>query len=111
MKSKKRIKTKKVQQAAAQITEMPDGYKKFLSNMKSKISHSCIKAALAVNRELILLYWEIGHNIYKQQKKEGWGAKIIDRLANDLSREFPSIKGFSVRNLKYMRLLAFPQNK
>jgi hypothetical protein len=65
-----------------------------------------IKAVLSVNRELILLYWQIGRDVLRQQKEQGWGAKVIDRLAKDLNREFPEMKGFSSRNLKYMRAFA-----
>jgi predicted nuclease of restriction endonuclease-like (RecB) superfamily len=59
-----------------------------------------------VNRELILLYWQIGSDILVRQQTEGWGAKVIDRLSRDLLHEFPDMKGFSVRNLKYMRKFA-----
>ena len=55
---------------------------------------------------MILLYWEIGNKILINQKKEGWGAKVIDRLSADLKREFPDMKGFSTRNLEYMRRFA-----
>ncbi len=63
-------------------------------------------SALAVNRELVLLYWEIGHAILERQQAEGWGARVIDRLAANLRRAFPALKGFSPRNLKYMQALA-----
>jgi predicted nuclease of restriction endonuclease-like (RecB) superfamily len=58
------------------------------------------------NRELVLLYWQIGRDILDRQERESWGAKVIDRLAADLKRAFPDIKGFSPRNLKYMRAFA-----
>jgi predicted nuclease of restriction endonuclease-like (RecB) superfamily len=61
---------------------------------------------LAVNRELVLLYWQIGRDILARQQQQGWGAKVIDSLAKDLQREFPEMKGFSSRNLKYMRAFA-----
>jgi len=54
----------------------------------------------------VLLYWHIGREILRRQQQEGWGAKVIDRLARDLSREFPDMKGLSRRNLKYMRAFA-----
>jgi len=82
------------------------GYEAFLRDLKARIHSAQIKAALSVNRELVLLYWEIGSDIRLQQQKQGWGAKVIDRLAQDLRREFPNIKGFSPRNLKYMRAFA-----
>lgn len=65
-----------------------------------------VKAALAVNRELVLLYWELGQRILESQKREGWGAKTINRLAADLRQSFPEISGFSPRNLLFMRAFA-----
>ena len=65
-----------------------------------------MRAVVSVNRELILLYWQIGGDILARQQTEGWGAKVIDRLSRDLMHEFPDMKGFSVRNLKYMRKFA-----
>jgi len=59
-----------------------------------------------VNTELVLLYWTIGRDILLRQEKERWGAKVIDRLSADLKRSFPEMKGFSPRNLKYMRTFA-----
>lgn len=57
------------------------------------------------------VYWAIGTTILEQQKEEGWGAKIIDKPATDLRMEFPDMKGFSVRNLKYMRAFAEAYSK
>jgi predicted nuclease of restriction endonuclease-like (RecB) superfamily len=85
---------------------VPEGYGDFLKSLKQRIKETQLKAAIAANRELILLYWDIGRQILERQDKEGWGAKIIDRLAADLKHEFPDMKGFSPRNLKYMRKLA-----
>ena len=86
---------------------MPEkSYLNFLSDLKSKIQKAQVKAAIAVNRELIILYWEIGHGILQRQEKEGCGAKVIDRISADLKKNFPDIKGFSSRNLKYMRKFA-----
>ena len=65
-----------------------------------------MRAALSVNRELVLLYWQLGQDILTRQRQQGWGAKVIDRLASDLQKEFPDMKGFSPRNLKYMRAFA-----
>jgi predicted nuclease of restriction endonuclease-like (RecB) superfamily len=83
-----------------------DNYIAFLQGLKSRIRQAQVKAVLAVNQELITLYWQIGREILAKQQQEGWGAKIIDRLAKDLKREFPDIKGFSRSNLKYMRMFA-----
>jgi len=81
-------------------------YVDFLKGLKDKIRTSRVKAALSVNSEMVLLYWEIGNEILLRQKNEGWGAKIIERLSTDLRRSFPEMKGFSSRNLKYMRRFA-----
>jgi predicted nuclease of restriction endonuclease-like (RecB) superfamily len=85
---------------------LPDSYAQFLADLMSRIRAAQLRASLAVNRELVLLYWQIGHDILDRQDREGWGAKIIDRLAIDLKRAFPEMKGFSPRNLKYMRRFA-----
>jgi predicted nuclease of restriction endonuclease-like (RecB) superfamily len=74
--------------------------------LKQRIQQAQVKAMLAVNRELVILYWQIGRDILERQEKEGWGVGIIDRLAKDLHFEFPEVKGFSPRNLKYMKALA-----
>lgn len=87
------------------LIEREDYHSLFLE-LKSKIHQSQIRAALAVNKELVLLYWQIGNSILIKQEKEGWGSKIIEQLAKDLKSEFPLMKGFSVRNLKYMRSFA-----
>lgn len=84
-----------------QVTALKE-YKAFFKEIKEKILASQVKAALAVNRELINLYWEIGCKIHLKQQDEGWGAKTIENLANDLKSTFPEMKGFSHRNLKYM---------
>jgi len=84
----------------------PKDYETFLSDLKTRIRAAQVQAALAVNRELVLLYWQIGQDILTRQQQQGWGAKVIDTLAKDLQREFPEMKGFSSRNLKYMRAFA-----
>ncbi len=89
-----------------QLTQAPEGYADWLADLKARIHMAQQRATLAVNRELVLLYWQIGRNILARQKKQGWGAKVIDRLAYDLRNAFPDMKGFSPRNLKYMRAFA-----
>ena len=84
----------------------PAGYPELLQELKSRIHAAQVRAALAVNRELVLLYWSIGREILDRQQAEGWGGKIIDRLARDLQNEFPGVEGYSARSLKYMRALA-----
>ncbi len=81
-------------------------YKDLLQDLKSKVRQARLRASLTVNKELILLYWQIGKSILAQQEEHGWGTKVIDNLAKDLKSEFPDMKGFSVRNLKYMRAFA-----
>jgi predicted nuclease of restriction endonuclease-like (RecB) superfamily len=87
-------------------TKLPAGYAEFFASLKERIRSAQAKAAFSVNRELICLYWQIGNEILSRQENEGWGAKVIDRLSRDLMHEFPEMKGFSVRNLKYMRRFA-----
>src|SRR5437867_1778552 len=89
--------------APKSVKDLLAGYEEFLSDLKQRIRSAQIKAALSVNRELILLYWQLGRAILQRQQQQGWGAKVIDRLARDLLREFPEMRGFSSRNLKYMR--------
>jgi predicted nuclease of restriction endonuclease-like (RecB) superfamily len=87
-------------------TAVPKGYDNFLTELKDRIRHAQLRAALSVNRELVLLYWSLGRDILARQKEQGWGAKVIDRLAADLRNAFPEMTGFSPRNLKYMRAFA-----
>ena len=70
-----------------------------------------MQATIAVNNELLKVYWEIGDTISKQEQTEGWGTKTVERLAKDLRVEFQDMKGLSPRNLRYMRdfALAYPQ--
>jgi len=84
----------------------PVGYAELLSEIKEQVRAARVRAGLAVNSELIMLYWRIGRDILDRQEALGWGSEVISRLADDLRREFPNIKGFSARNLKYMRQLA-----
>ncbi|MEH1912071.1 MAG: PDDEXK nuclease domain-containing protein [Nostoc sp.] len=82
------------------------GYEDFLTELKSRISSAQLRAAVAVNKELVLLYWQIGRDILNRQQQQGWGAKVINRLAADLQKAFPEMKGFSRTNLMYMRAFA-----
>jgi len=88
------------------LTAPPEGYANWLDELKNRIHSAQQRAALAVNRELVLLYWQIGQDILTRQSEQGWGAKVIERLAVDLRAAFPDMKGFSPRNLKYMRAFA-----
>ena len=82
------------------------GYLSFLSNIKQDIQTSRIRASLSVNKELILLYWRIGHEILRRKKEQGWGSFVIKQLAQDLKLEFPEMRGFGERNLIYMQTFA-----
>ncbi len=85
---------------------MPEGYQALLGDLKERIRSAQIRAAISVNRELVLLYWQIGHEIAARQEQHGWGAQVIARLSADLRQAFPEMKGFSPRNLQYMRTFA-----
>jgi predicted nuclease of restriction endonuclease-like (RecB) superfamily len=88
------------------LTPAPAGYADWLVDLKGRIHSAQQRATLAVNRELVLLYWQIGRDILARQAEAGWGAKVIERLANDLREAFPDMKGFSRANLMYMRAFA-----
>lgn len=81
-------------------------YIPFFEQIKHQIRESQLRAALSVNGELVKLYWSLGKSIIEKQEVEGWGTKVIERLAKDLGTEFPGMSGFSPRNLKYMRKFA-----
>ncbi|WP_374503615.1 YhcG family protein [Zoogloea sp.] len=88
------------------LTPAPSGYADWLADLKTRIHSAQQRAALAVNRELVRLYWQIGQDILARQAAQGWGAKVIDRLSQDLRLAFPEMKGFSRANLMYMRAFA-----
>ncbi|WP_332610939.1 PDDEXK nuclease domain-containing protein [Achromobacter sp. ESBL13] len=90
----------------ASLIPAPEGYDHWLGELKIRIHTAQQRAAQAVNRELVLLYRQIGCDILQRQAEQGWGAKVIERLAHDLRTAFPGMKGFSPRNLKYMRAFA-----
>ncbi|GAA0195453.1 PDDEXK nuclease domain-containing protein [Glutamicibacter creatinolyticus] len=85
---------------------LPEWYPILLDSIGNRVSQGQSRAALAANRELIDTYWHIGRDILARQSEQGWGTKVIDRLSADLRERFPGIKGFSPRNLKYMRSFA-----
>jgi len=88
------------------LTPPPAGYADWLGDIKTQIHEAQQQAAQALNLHLVSLYWKIGRAILHQQEQQGWGAKIIDRLAQDLRTNFPNMKGFSRTNLMYMRAFA-----
>ena len=102
--SAKRTPAAIVKQPVSQLPDgAPIGYKAFLADVKVRIRTAQIRAALAVNSELTVLYWSIGRDILLRQKRDGWGARIIDRLAMDLAAAFPGVEGFSRTNIYRMR--------
>ena len=84
----------------------PADYAAWISSLKKRIAGARQKALLAANAEQIKLYHEIGRDILDRQNRQGWGAKVIDRLSADLREAFPDMKGLSSRNLKYMSFFA-----
>jgi predicted nuclease of restriction endonuclease-like (RecB) superfamily len=85
---------------------LPPGYIEWLADLKLRIRSAQSRSVLAVNSEQIRLYHAIGCEILERRSRQGWGAKVIDRLSADLREAFPHMKGFSVSNLKYMRSFA-----
>lgn len=92
--------------SAQLLTLPPEGYVEWLKEIKERIRSAQQRAVLAANNEMIVVYWQIGRDILERQEQQGWGAKVVERLAADLRREFPDMKGFSRANLLYMRSLA-----
>jgi predicted nuclease of restriction endonuclease-like (RecB) superfamily len=90
----------------ASLREMPAGYAALFAELKERIARERIKAVLSANSAMVLMYWDIGRSILERQHKEGWGAKVIDRLSHDLKTAFPDMTGLSPRNLKHMRKFA-----
>jgi predicted nuclease of restriction endonuclease-like (RecB) superfamily len=85
---------------------LPADYADWLSQLKRDITQSQQRATLSANAELVQLYGRIGRDILQRQSTQGWGAKVIDRLAHDLKDAFPDMRGWSSSNLKYMRFFA-----
>ena len=81
-------------------------YNQFLNAVKQHIQAAQVKTVIAANSQMLWLYWQIGDFILQNQKTKGWGAKVIDKLSADIHRSFPQLKGFSRRNLEYMRKFA-----
>lgn len=85
---------------------LPEDYATALAAIKARIQAERLRVVLSANAAMVLLYWDVGRTILARQERAGWGAKVIDRLAADLRAAFPDMKGFSPRNLKYMRAFA-----
>lgn len=78
-------------------------YKQWITDLKSKVKQAQLKAVVTVNQQLLVFYWELGIDIVEKQKNTAWGEGFLKQLSRDLMAEFPDIKGFSLRNLKYIR--------
>mgnify|MGYP001191770001 CR=1 FL=1 len=85
---------------------LPSAYAPLLADLKARVRAAQVKAAVSVNRELILLYWHIGCAISQARQAGAWGANVVERLAKDLAAEFPEMSGFSYTNVKRMRAFA-----
>ena len=81
-------------------------YAVWLSDIKKHIRNAQLHAAIKANTELVRLYWQIGHDVLCHQQEQGWGSKVVERLAKDLKSAFPEMKGFSRSNIMNMRLFA-----
>jgi len=86
--------------------ELPRDYAKVLEQIKQRIGQERLRVVMAANKALVCLYWDIGRTILQRQKRDGWGAKIVDRLSSDLRDAYPDMRGLSPRNMKYMRAFA-----
>ncbi|WP_244258211.1 DUF1016 N-terminal domain-containing protein [Streptomyces sp. Tu 2975] len=84
----------------------PSWYGDLLGEVKETVSRARVRAQRAVNTELVQMYWEIGRHIVRRQQAEGWGSKVVARLATDLRTAYPNQRGFSHRNLMYMQQMA-----
>lgn len=88
------------------LTRAPKGYAAWIAGVKTRVRSAQMRASLAVNQELIALYWSIGRDILDRQDESGWGAGVVDRVSADLRIEFPNMQGFSRANVMYMRAFA-----
>ncbi len=91
---------------APNLSEMGDSYLEFIEEIKKEIQKQRVSVVMNANASMICLYWNIGKAILAKQTEEGWGTKVIDRMAKDLKTAFPEMSGFSPRNIKYMRKFA-----
>lgn len=85
---------------------MSEGYLQVIDEIKKEIKSQRLSIVLKANSSMICMYWNIGNIILKMQNEEGWGTKVIDRISKDIKDAFPDMKGFSPRNIKYMRKFA-----
>ena len=113
--SKKRIEKPKIPPAGTEpvTSVLPTGYAELLVELKTSVRSAQLKAAVAVNSEMIKLYWDIGRAIVERQEIAKWGSKVIEQIGEDLQREFPGVTGFSSQNVSKMRtfFLAYTNQK
>lgn len=86
--------------------DLPADYGDLVEDLKRRVRSSRLKAQRTVNTQLIELYWSLGHAIRQANVRQGWGSRVIHRIAEDLRAEFPEMRGFSARNLQYMATFA-----
>ena len=99
----KKKSTKPGSPPASRADLLPDGYEQWLRDIKDRVRQAQLRAAAAVNRELIELYWQIGKGLVERQEAHRWGNSVVDRLGEDLQRAFPGLGGFSRTNVYRMR--------
>ncbi|GAB3253901.1 hypothetical protein GCM10027562_14930 [Arthrobacter pigmenti] len=85
---------------------MPEWYPELLESVSSRVAKGRSKAITAVNQELVATYWAIGQDLIERESLEGWGSKVVTRLSADVRERFPDARGFSPRNLRYMKSFA-----
>ena len=90
-------------QARKPSAALPVGYANLLTDLKARVRAAQLRAAVSVNRELILLYWDVGKIIVEAQNTKGYGKQVVEQLAEDLHTAFPKMDGFSPRNVWRMR--------
>jgi len=112
-KSRGRLREDVLFPVAPVASELPRSYAVVLGEIRKLIRTERLRVVIAANAAMVLLYWDIGRLILERQGKEGWGAKVIDRLSADLREAYPDMRGLSSRNLKYMRAFAsaWPQRE
>ncbi len=91
---------------APEAVEFGDDYNTFINSVIGEVKKRRMQIVLQANQSMLMLYWNIGKAINEKQKEEGWGTKVIDRISHDLQKSFPDMKGFSPRNIKYMKKFA-----
>lgn len=98
--------SKSIQPRAGGGFRKPEGYGDWLAGVKARVHAAQQRAALTVNREMLLVYWELGRDLLDRQARDSWGSGVIEQVSMDLRAAFPEMKGFSSSNLKYMRAFA-----